>query len=327
MSEIAGNNPGVIAYTETPTGDGWRIRFYRTPWVWFDRPAGQTIGSLWTDIQGIATHEYGHALGLGHSFDPNATMYPVPPTDDVNWRSIEADDRAGLAAIYGVKLASKPRITTYELLAGGAVKITGEHFAPSGNSVWFTQRGVSADGVPVKVSGVASSLAGSELVVTLPTEAGPGDVLIDNGGASFADLSNAFPFDPTRNPCFAPSYYGSSRRNSSGHQAEIYYAGTPSVGTPGFSLILDHAPAGETAVLFYGAAAADLPFGAGRMWVAVPRVRAVKLTTDVFGAVSTPIAVTPAMVGETRCYQWWFSDPTDAHHAGFSKALRVTFCP
>ena len=54
------------------------------------------------DIFGAATHELGHALGLNHSTDPTAVMYPVfqrfngPGTGHLG-----ADDIAGVQSIYG----------------------------------------------------------------------------------------------------------------------------------------------------------------------------------------------------------------------------------
>ncbi len=50
------------------------------------------------DAQSILVHELGHAIGLGHSSDPHATM--APNGSGVRWRSLEDDDRAGLCALY-----------------------------------------------------------------------------------------------------------------------------------------------------------------------------------------------------------------------------------
>lgn len=51
------------------------------------------------DARGVILHEMGHALGLGHSAEPRATMYASHPPG-LGWRSLEADDRAGICALY-----------------------------------------------------------------------------------------------------------------------------------------------------------------------------------------------------------------------------------
>ena len=60
----------------------------------------------------VATHELGHVLGLGHSSDPDATMYAIAHFDG-RGSSLRADDRAGLRFIYPVS----PRVTV--TLSGG----------------------------------------------------------------------------------------------------------------------------------------------------------------------------------------------------------------
>ncbi|HET6202184.1 MAG TPA: matrixin family metalloprotease [Planctomycetota bacterium] len=53
------------------------------------------------DLQGIETHELGHALGLGHSSVGGSTMYSGAAPPGLYLRTIEADDVAGIQAIYG----------------------------------------------------------------------------------------------------------------------------------------------------------------------------------------------------------------------------------
>jgi hypothetical protein len=51
-------------------------------------------------IEDIATHEFGHALGLGHSASTAATMYYATSSCNMNNRSLDPDDVAGVLALY-----------------------------------------------------------------------------------------------------------------------------------------------------------------------------------------------------------------------------------
>jgi hypothetical protein len=50
------------------------------------------------DLRGVLVHELGHALGLGHSTDPRATMFATG--SGLRWRSLEKDDVDGVCALY-----------------------------------------------------------------------------------------------------------------------------------------------------------------------------------------------------------------------------------
>lgn len=55
----------------------------------------------WYDLVGVAEHELGHALGLGHSADSAAVMYSALPA--CAYKRINYDDIGGIQAIYGVR--------------------------------------------------------------------------------------------------------------------------------------------------------------------------------------------------------------------------------
>jgi hypothetical protein len=52
------------------------------------------------DIQGVATHEIGHFLGLDHSGIGSATMFPFGKLGDLSARTLDPDDRAGISTLY-----------------------------------------------------------------------------------------------------------------------------------------------------------------------------------------------------------------------------------
>lgn len=56
-------------------------------------------------IEDVATHEFGHALGLGHSTITTATMYPSISTCSQQARSLDGDDIAGVLALYPATVA------------------------------------------------------------------------------------------------------------------------------------------------------------------------------------------------------------------------------
>ena len=58
------------------------------------------------DLQNIATHELGHALGLADLYDatspvPEQTMYGYASAGETKKRSLEAGDKAGITVLYG----------------------------------------------------------------------------------------------------------------------------------------------------------------------------------------------------------------------------------
>ncbi len=73
------------------------IVFWDAAFRFFAGSAGCAAGFY---IEDIATHEFGHALGLGHSTQAGATMYPSTSSCNMNNRTLEADDIAGVLSLY-----------------------------------------------------------------------------------------------------------------------------------------------------------------------------------------------------------------------------------
>jgi len=190
-SELVGAGGSTLAFTETPISNGWRIRYYSS-WTWQDGPGNVTSG---VDLQGVACHEYGHALGLGHSGSGGATMAPGISGTGIPARSISSDDIAGLQAVYGVISGSKVAIDgiSADPDIGQTLTITGENFSATGNEVWFSK--VNSTGLATKVTGVNSTGGGTQIDVTVPSGIEDGDVAVKNSSGGNDDLSNAWPID------------------------------------------------------------------------------------------------------------------------------------
>ena len=195
VSAVASCAGDTLAFTETPISDGWRIRFCDN-WTWDNGPGFINPNF---DIQGIMAHEYGHALGLGHSAVMSATMWPSGGPGQFGLRSIAADDTAGVQFIYGVEEALKPQINATSASGGpgGTITIYGTNFDGFSNDVWFTRALASAGGAEprVLVLNAPANGNGTEITVTIPAEAGPGDVIVNVPGAGHDTVSNAFPTD------------------------------------------------------------------------------------------------------------------------------------
>jgi hypothetical protein len=194
VSAIDDCGGSTLAFTETPISDGWRIRFCDN-FTWDDGPS--TIGSRF-DIQGVMAHEYGHALGLGHSATSAATMAPSVGAGQTGIRSIHADDIAGIQCVYAVAAAAKPCIVATVADTGtNTLTIYGTDFGATGNEVWFTSEAATATSADpiVRVTGVSSTAGNTVITVTIPAAAGPGDVIVNGPGTGNSTVSNAFPTD------------------------------------------------------------------------------------------------------------------------------------
>jgi len=322
-SMIGGSSGGVLAFTYNQPG-GYQIRYYQG-WAWQDGPGAVFSG---VDVQGVACHEYGHALGLGHTNVGGATMYPSISGAGTGARSIQADDIAGLQARYGAKSPTKPSITGISL-AGGNITITGVNFSPTNNQVWFTQAGTAFSGNPIKVNGVTSN--GTSITVVIPAAAGPGDVLVRNDGGSHANLSNAWPVDPASGFICGATIYCTGKVSSTGNVSMINWNGSPSWGAGNFEITNFNGGVANTfGIHIYSNTGPDAkPFANGTLCLASPIFRGPLHQYGPFGVVTVPIPIDLSQIGARRLYQFWFRDTQhpDGTGVGLSDGLDVTFCP
>nr|XP_002708614.2 matrix metalloproteinase-20 [Oryctolagus cuniculus] len=67
----------------------------------FDNAEKWTMGTNGFNLFTVAAHEFGHALGLAHSTDPSALMYPTYKYQNPFGFRLPKDDVKGIQALYG----------------------------------------------------------------------------------------------------------------------------------------------------------------------------------------------------------------------------------
>jgi hypothetical protein len=331
MAELGGCSGGVLAFTESFTnGAGWRMLFYQC-WTWYDGPNTNFSGGGGRyDLQGVGTHEYGHATGMGHSNVGGATMFPASVDGKIE-RSIEADDIAGIRANYGVaSAATKPRITGLTW-SGTVLTIEGLNVTTANNRVWFTRSG-SGTTAAVVVSGLASTANGTRIAVTPPANAGSGDILVRNSGNGGGSLSQPGPWDRTTIVCPPVTRYCSPLPTPSGFPVIIDFQGSQSVATNDVNLFVSNAPVGTFGLFYYGVFQASIPGGDGIICINAPFYRLPPVQADIFGIANyhydltqPPAPFATISAGSTWNFSFWFRQMSPAGYK-FSDAISIPFC-
>jgi hypothetical protein len=316
-SESVALGGGLLALTQTPTSDGWQV-LYNASFVFDDGPGDVTDG---IDLQGVATHEIGHTLGLGHSAVGGATMAPAIGGTGLGQRSLSPDDIAGIQAVYGVVAAGKPRIdrTSVPVDTGAQLTLFGEQFDAIGNELWFTAQG--SDGTPVKLTGVPATVGGTQISVTVPAGVESGDVIVKVPGSTGAQLSNAYPLlvdaEPGAFVITAPSLLGA------GGIPQLTAEGDLSPGGAGFDLHVNLVKPAAPGALFLSLNEADLPFKGGEFDPA-PILLQVPLVMPASGLLSVSGTIPPALPPDTELVvQGWFSDGTAVQGVSSTNGLRL----
>ncbi|XP_066556191.1 uncharacterized protein LOC136747142 [Amia ocellicauda] len=90
---------GVLAHATSPgPGEGGDTHF--------DDDETWTLSSQGVNLLLVAAHEFGHALGLDHSRDRSALMYPTYQYVDTRGYQLPKDDRLGVQALYGSRTST-----------------------------------------------------------------------------------------------------------------------------------------------------------------------------------------------------------------------------
>ncbi|XP_053332063.1 matrix metallopeptidase 30 [Clarias gariepinus] len=85
---------GVLAHAMSPgSNEGGDAHF--------DEDEKWTLSSAGSNLLLVAAHEFGHALGLDHSKDPSALMYPTYKYVNTQGYQLPFDDKRGIQALYG----------------------------------------------------------------------------------------------------------------------------------------------------------------------------------------------------------------------------------
>lgn len=160
-------------------------RFGANDFVWAVSPTGSQF-----DIESVAVHEFGHALGMDHSAVAGATMFPSVSAGSTANRTLAADDIAGVQAIYGVSAVGTPTISSvtppYAWIGGGTrITISGTHLN-GGDPQIVRFDGIDATDV--------TAISSTTLECDLPAGIDPGecDVFVSHAQGSTTSVNGFF---------------------------------------------------------------------------------------------------------------------------------------
>jgi Bacterial Ig domain/Matrixin len=195
-------NGGLIAETYWWADSGGHlvdadIVFYDGGVTFFTGSSGCANGIY---IEDTAAHEFGHALGLGHSADPDATMYYMQTWCSTSGRTLNSDDLAGVEKLYPANGAPKNAAPSVSLTSpiDGAVFV-----APA--TVAIAASASDSDGSVARVDFVVNgSIAASDTTAPYTaafTNLAAGSytvsaVATDNAGATSTSSPRSFTVSP-----------------------------------------------------------------------------------------------------------------------------------
>lgn len=127
-----------------------------------------------TDVESIAAHEIGHAYGLGHSLDPEATMFATSSQGETKKRSLHADDIAAIQHSYPPGCCPKTK-------AQEALAFFGCSMSPARPGRGAAAAGALLAGAALTAVLVRRRVRGAAIAValfTLPLSAGVADATV-----------------------------------------------------------------------------------------------------------------------------------------------------
>jgi hypothetical protein len=177
--------------------------FFNTSFNWSVAAAGQTDRF---DLESVGLHEVGHLLGMGHSglgeteiratggrriLGKRAVMFPIAyPAGNIEDRTLEADDRAGILDIYGSGAALEQTGTI-----GGRVTLNGRGIFGAHVTAMHTGTGNLVGGFSLNAGGdfaIAGLPPGLYIVRAEPLDDGEIDSFFDDDGTVDANFKPVF---------------------------------------------------------------------------------------------------------------------------------------
>jgi hypothetical protein len=177
--------------------------FFNTAFSWSVAASGQ---SERFDLESVGLHEVGHLLGMGHSglgeteirttggrriLGKRAVMFPIAyPAGNIEDRTLEADDRAGILDIYGSTTSSARTGSISGRVRLGASGVFGAHV-----TAMNTGTGDLISGFTLTANGdfvIAGLPQGLYVVRVEPLDDGDVDSFFDDDGTVNANFKAAF---------------------------------------------------------------------------------------------------------------------------------------
>lgn len=203
VATVAYDNTNAVFYSNTDGGGALAVTYY---WMaggsmlqfdmqFFDRDG--TYNFVWAqtptfqqfDIQSVAAHEFGHALGMGHSAVAGATMYPSVAPGDMGPRSLAADDIAGAQFLYGGSQAD-PVVSSCSPTAG---------FIDGGYPATITGANFTGSNLVIRFNGVVAAnpafISTTQVSCTVPASAVSGTVAVQVCCNGLCGSSQVFSYD------------------------------------------------------------------------------------------------------------------------------------